>query len=169
MPDRPRPLDVSDIPNLSIKPDGSVNNKFLVSTVNAIKDKLLQIATLLRGNRAHWGLHARKTIDTSGTEVATLTIGTGVITVSQGFHMVDTESTTNVTDDLDIISGGMNGDILILQAANGSRSIVVKESSSINGTGDFTLDTTADKYMLIHVSGAGTASVWDKLGGSNNA
>jgi len=169
MPDRPRPLDISDIPNLSVKHDGSVDNKFLVSTVNAIKDKLLQIATLIRGNRTHWGAHARKTVDKSGNEVATLTIGTGVITVTQGFHMVDTESTTHVTDDLDIISGGVNGDFLILQAANGSRSIVIKDSASINGTGDFTLDSTADKYMMIHVSGVGTASVWDRLGDSSNA
>lgn len=166
--DRPQALPISDIPNLSVKPDGSVDNKFLVSTVNAIKDKLLQIATVVRGNRSHWGMHARKTIDTSGNDVATLTIASGVITVTQGYHKVDTQSSA-ATDDLDIIAGGGNGDILILEAANTSRSVVIKDSSSIRGTGDFTLDDTADKYMLIHVSGVGTASVWDRLSDSDNA
>ena len=169
MPDRPQGIPITNIPSLSIKPDGTVDNKFLVSTVNSIKDKLLQIASVIRGNRSHWGMHARKTIDADGNQVATLTIGSGQITVTQGFHMVDAESTTNTTDDLDIISGGANGDILILQAANGSRDIVIKDSSSINGTGDFTLDNTADKYMLVHVSGVGTASVWDRLLDSDNA
>lgn len=169
MPDRPRPLPISDIPSLSVKPDGSVDNKFLVSTVNAMKDKLLQIATLVRGNRTHWGMHARKTQDASGNAVSTLTIGTGVITVTQGFHLVDAESTTSPTDDLDIISGGVNGDFLLLKAANTSRSIVVKDSASIRGTGDFTLDDTADNYFLVHISGTGTASVWDRVSDSNNA
>jgi len=143
MPDRPRALDISDIPNLSIKPDGSVDNTFLVSTVNAVKNKLLQVATVVRGNRSHWGMHARKTVDASGNQVATLTIGSGTITVTQGFHLVDTATTTDATDDLDIISGGVNGDFLLLKAANTSRSVVIKDSASIVGTGDFTLDSTA--------------------------
>ena len=169
MPDRPQPLPISDIPSLSVKSDGTVDNKFLVSTVNAIKDKLLDVATLIKGNRTHWGMHARKTLDASGNQVATLTIGSGVITVTQGFHFVDTESTTNTTDDLDIISGGVNGDFLLLKAANTSRSIVIKDSTSIRGTGDFTLDDTADNYFLVHISGVGTASVWDRVSDSNNA
>jgi len=169
MPDRPRALPISDIPSLSVKSDGTVDNQFLVSTVNAIKDKLLQIATLVRGNRAHWGMHARKTIDASGNQVATLTIGSGQITVTQGFHLVDTQNTTDTTDDLDIISGGTNGDFLLLKAANTSRSIVIKDGSSIRGTGDFTLDDVADNYFLVHISGVGTASVWDRVSDSNNA
>ena len=169
MPDRPRAISITDIPNLSIKPDGSVDNKFLVSTVNSIKDKLLQIATLIKGNRTHWGMHARKTLDASGNEVATLTIGSGSITVTQGFHLVDAESTTATTDDLDIISGGVNGDFLLLKAANTSRSIVIKDGTSIRGTGDFTLDDVADNYFLVHISGVGTASVWDRVSDSNNA
>ncbi len=168
MPDRPRALDISDIPNLSVKPDGEVDNKFLVSTVNAIKDKLLQIATIVRGNRSHWGMHARKTEDAAGNDVATLTIGTGVITVTQGFHKIDTQNTTDTTDDLDIIAGGTNGDFLVLQAANSSRSVVIKDSSSIQGSGDFTLDDASDKYMLIHISGVGTASVWDRVSEASN-
>ena len=169
MPDQPRALSITDIPSLSVKPDGSVDNKFLVSTVNAIKDKLLEVATLNKGNRTHWGMHARKTIDTSGNEVATLTIGSGKITVTQGFHLVDSESTTNTTDDLDIISGGVNGDFLLIKPANTSRSIVVKDSSSIRGTGDFTMDDIADNYYLVHISGVGTASVWERVSDSNNA
>jgi len=163
MPDRPRALPISDIPNLSVKPDGSVDNKFLVSTVNSIKDKLLQIATLIRGNRAHWGLHARKTLDASGNKVATLTISSGAITATQSFHRVAVQSGS--TDDLDTINGGAVGDELILMADDATEDIVIKDGTGIKCAGDFTMDHTEDKIKLVKAE----LTEWHELSRSSNA
>ncbi len=81
---------------------------------------------------------------------AELTIATGVITKTQSYHDVDTES-GDATDDLDTINGGSEGDILILKAEHTDRTIVIK-----NGTGniacdaDITLDTTSEFVVLIY-------------------
>jgi len=163
MPDRPRALDISDIPNLSIKADGSVDNQFLVSTVNSIKDKLLQIATLIRGNRTHWGIHARKTLDASGNTVSKLTIASGEITATQSFHRLEVQSGS--TDDLDTINGGAVGDILILMADDATEDIVIKDGTLIKCAGDFTLDHTEDKMILIKA----TLTEWHEIARSSNA
>ena len=163
MPDRPRPLSISDIPSLSVKPDGSVDNQFLVSTINAIKDKLLQIAILAKGNRIHWGLHARKTLDASGNNVAKVTIAAGEITATQSFHRVEVQSGS--TDDLDTINGGAVGDLLVLMADDATEDIVVKDGTGIKCAGDFTMDHTEDKIMLIKAE----TSEWHELARSSNA
>jgi len=163
MPDRPRALDVSDIPNLSIKADGSVDNKFLISTVNSIKDKLLQIATLVRGNRLHWGAHSRKTLDAAGNKVATLTIAAGEITVTQSFHRIEVQSAS--TDDLDTINGGAVGDELTLMADDATEDIVVKDGTGIKLAGDFTMDHTEDKIRLIKAE----LTEWHEIARSSNA
>lgn len=62
-----------------------------------------------------------------GTDT-TVTISVGVITVSQTRHLVDTEG-ASVTDDLDTISGGSEGDLLILQSVSASRVVVVKHNT----------------------------------------
>ena len=165
MPDRPRALSITDIPNLSIKPDGDVDNKFLVSTVNSIKDKLLQIATIIRGNRSHFGLHARKTQDASANKVAELTISSGAITVTQSYHSVDTENDT-ASDILDTINGGTVGDIIILEAENDARSVVVTDGTGLKleGSANFTLDDSQDKIELIRHN----STEWHELSRSSN-
>jgi hypothetical protein len=80
----------------------------------------------------------------------TLTIATGAVTATQGYHAIDTESAAS-SDDLDTISGGVVGDILIIKAANGAHTVVVK-----NGTGnivcpsDRSLDNANDLWMGIY-------------------
>ena len=80
-----------------------------------------------------------------GTE---LTIASGVITVDNSVHKVDTESDA-ASDDLDTINGGEDGQWVLLKAANGSRSVVVKDGTgNIAGPGDITLDNLQDTVLL---------------------
>lgn len=104
---------------------------------------------------------------TTFTEIVTpdqgeLTISSGAITVTGGYHTVDTESDA-ASDDLDTISGGTDGMYLILQPENGARTVVVK-----NGTGnidigaDVNLDDATDAILLIY---SGASSSWVLPGG----
>jgi hypothetical protein len=92
------------------------------------------------------------------------TIAGGVITAGSSFMTVDTQG-GGATDDLDTINGGTDGDILILQAADSSRTVVVKDGTgNLNLTSDFSLDHVNDKIMLINIGG----STWDEVSRSNN-
>ena len=79
-----------------------------------------------------------------------LTISGGVVTKTQSYHTIDTES-DGATDDLDTINGGAAGDILIFSPNHTDRTVVVK-----NGTGnivcdaDITLDTSTEYVVLIY-------------------
>lgn len=97
----------------------------------------------------------------------TKTISAGVITVTSSYTEVDTEASA-ATDDLDTINGGNVGDILILEAANDARTVVVKHGTGniyLSGAGDRTLDDGKDKVMLIrHAS-----TEWHEIAFSSNA
>jgi len=71
----------------------------------------------------------------------TLTISGGVITVTQAFHRVDTESAV-AKDELDTINGGVDGQVLILRTLNSARDVLVK-----HGTGNIWLNNARDKYL----------------------
>jgi len=96
-----------------------------------------------------------------------LTIASGVVTVTETqkfcFHSVDTEGDA-ATDDLDTISGGNPGEIVILQAEDGARDVVCKDGVNLKLAGDFTMDHTEDKIQLICIS----AGVWHELTRSGN-
>jgi hypothetical protein len=64
------------------------------------------------------------------TDPTELTIAAGVITKTQGFHTVDTESDAS-TDELDTISGGTIGDILFLSANNDARETRITRAGNI--------------------------------------
>ena len=86
-----------------------------------------------------------------------LTISSGVITVTGGWHTVDTEN-DDATDDLDTISGGTDGMVLFLAPENDARTVVVKHEAgniSCPEGGDLTLDDVEDFCILIY-SGAQT-------------
>src|SRR5690606_4023504 len=64
-----------------------------------------------------------------------LVISDGAITITRGYHRVDTEGSAP-TDDLDTIHGGQPGDILILMQQATGRKVTIK-----NGTGNiYTFD-----------------------------
>lgn len=86
-----------------------------------------------------------------------LTIATGSIasTGNSTYFTVDTEADA-ASDDLDTISGGTEGDVIILSPASGARTVVVKDGTGnilTGGYGDITLDE-ADKYVLLRYDGS---------------
>jgi len=114
-----------------------------------------------------WHEIARSRIAEGFASPTELTITSGVITVSGvskfRFHSVDTES-DDATDDLDTVSGGNAGEILILQAADAARDVVCKDGTNLKLAGDFTMDHTEDKIQLLCIS----SGVWHELTRSNN-
>ena len=79
-----------------------------------------------------------------------LTIADGVVTKTQAHHHIDTAS-DGATDDLDTISGGAEGDVIIIRAEHTDRSIVVKDGTgNIDCDADITLDTTEKFVVLIY-------------------
>lgn len=78
----------------------------------------------------------------------TVTIASGAITATRSYVAVDTESAAS-TDDLASISGGQEGDLLILKAAHDARTVVLKDGSgNLQLSGDFSLDSVHDRILL---------------------
>ena len=94
---------------------------------------------------------------------STLTISGGAITVSRTFHTVDTEGGAPA-DDLDTISGGDVGDILILSTESSARDVTVKDGSTLRLAGDCVLGSSYDKITLMKV----TSTTWVELARSIN-
>lgn len=87
----------------------------------------------------------------SGSSTA-LTIASGIVTLinNSSSYVLDTEGAA-ATDDLDTISGGQDGQIIILNSANAARNVVVKHNTGniYNPNGfDITLDLTTDFVVL---------------------
>lgn len=96
----------------------------------------------------------------------TLTIASGVITVTQSYHTVDTEGAAG-TDDLDTIddSGLADVSLITLRASSSSRTVVLKDGTgNLRLAGDCTLDNNDDTITLI-----GTGAIWYEVARSNNA
>jgi len=98
-----------------------------------------------------------------------LTIATDVVTVRSGAfssrrHTIDTESDA-ATDDLTTINGGNVGELLIISAANATRTVVCKNGAGLILQADFSLDDDDDTLVLECVS----ANVWREISRSNNA
>jgi len=98
------------------------------------------------------------------------TIASGTITVESNRVTVDTESGAS-SDDLDTISfdgpGGSAGILLVLSAASGSRTVVVKNSTGniyLSGS-DFSLDNINDVIVL---AGTADGSGWLEVARGNN-
>ncbi|MFP6583152.1 MAG: hypothetical protein VCD00_11445 [Candidatus Hydrogenedentota bacterium] len=98
---------------------------------------------------------------------ADLEIATGVITVTQTRHTVDVEGGVDSSDDLDTINGGTDGDLVLLRAKNGGRTIIITENGNIavNGT-TRTLDYRDDRILLTYSS---FALKWIEVAFANNS
>lgn len=93
-----------------------------------------------------------------------LTIASGVITATASFHYVDTEGGA-ASDDLDTINGGSTGQILILQSASSSRTVVIKNGTgNIDCKADISLDKNRDAIALIY----GNGNHWERFGFGDN-
>jgi len=100
----------------------------------------------------------------SGSATA-LTIATGAVTLTNNSssYVLDTEGAA-ATDDLDTISGGQDGQIVILNSANAARNVVLKHNTGniwnpqfCNASRNVTLDLTTDFAILRYDS---TAAKW---------
>ena len=93
-----------------------------------------------------------------------LTIASGVVTATQTYHIIDTQSDDSA-DDLDTINGGSDGDILILKSADGARDTTLKDGGgNLRLAGDFILAATTDRIMLIS-----DGTNWNEISRSTNA
>ena len=93
-----------------------------------------------------------------------LTISGGVITITHGYHSIDTEGAA-ASDNLDTINGGVEGDVLIIRAAYSSRTVVCKNGTgNLQLAGDMSLDHADDTLTLIY-----DGASWLEIAGSNNA
>lgn len=96
-----------------------------------------------------------------------LIISGGEITVSGDnkwrFHSIDTQN-DDASDDLDTINGGNTGEKLILQAANGARTVVCKDGTSLKLQADFSLNNVEDKLELLCIS----SGIWHEMTRASN-
>lgn len=93
------------------------------------------------------------------------TISSGAITVISGFayYSVDTEGSAS-TDNLDTISGGNEGDVIFIEAANDARTVVIRDNQGnilTNGSVDLSLDDTDDIVILLFNGSAWKADLWN--------
>jgi hypothetical protein len=88
----------------------------------------------------------------------TLTISNGAITVTQGYHTVDTEGGAP-QDELTTINGGSIGDRLLLRQANTDRKVTIKGDGSGNiytfDRTDIALDSVSSVVELIKINVTG--------------
>lgn len=73
----------------------------------------------------------------------------GVITVTGSFHTVDTAA-DGATDDVDTITAGTDGQIVVLMPEHTDRSIVITEAGNILCGGAKTLDDSEDTITLLY-------------------
>lgn len=84
-----------------------------------------------------------------------LTIASGAVTKSCSHHSIDTQS-DDATDDLDTISGGAEGEVILIRPASGARTVVIKHNTGNiwSPTGNDLSLTDADSYVLLAYSGS---------------
>ena len=123
------------------------------SVRRVLPDNLPGSANGLQADGTVAGTGLQELLGLNLTDATELTIAAGVVTVTQGYHTIDTEADA-ATDDLDTITvAGGEGDILILHAADSARTVVIK-----HGTGnvqcaegyDLSLDSADEIVVLIH-------------------
>ena len=82
---------------------------------------------------------------------STLEIASGEITITHSLHEVEVQGASG-NDNLDTINGGVDGQILILRAFNGARTVTLRNDEGniylLSGS-DFALDTAEDVAVLL--------------------
>lgn len=102
----------------------------------------------------------------NGITLPEFTIASGAITPIGSYISIDTEASA-ASDDLDTITATnyRHGDLLVIEAANSARTVVVKDSTgNINAPADISLDHAQDKVLMIW-----DGSNWQVISSSNNA
>ena len=105
---------------------------------------------LAAGTRAGSGI--QELLGLNLTDSTELTIASGAITATQGYHTIDTESDA-ATDDLDTITvAGGEGDVLVIRPESSARTVVVKHGTGnvqCVGGDDITLDDDYDFALCV--------------------
>ena len=90
------------------------------------------------------------------TDATELTIASGIITVIQNYHKIDTQS-DSASDDLDTITAGTDvgaGFVLYLRVESAARTVVLKAGTSgsdnLDIGSDVTLDESYKTYSLVY-------------------
>jgi len=96
---------------------------------------------------------------------SSLTISDGVITTTKSYHWVDTEGAA-AADNLDIINGGTDGQILVLRTVDSGRDVTLRDAvGNLQIAGNFTLATRSDRITLLY---DGDLALWVELSRSTN-
>ena len=97
-------------------------------------------------------------------DAGALTLATDVVTATGSYHTIIGEGA--VADDIVTINGGVDGNILIIQADNDAVTITAKDGTgNLQLAGDFVMDNAQDTLTLIY---SGALSAWVETGRSNN-
>jgi len=96
-----------------------------------------------------------------------LTIAAGEITVTGSqkwrFHNIDTEGGI-ASDNLDKINGGNEGEVILIQAKNSARTVVMKDGVDLKLQADFSLNNIEDKIILV----CAAVDRWHEITRANN-
>jgi len=93
-----------------------------------------------------------------------LGIVSGVVTITGSYHTIGQEGTAD--DDLDTISGGVDGAMLTIRPANSTYTITAKDGTgNLALAGDHAMDNEEDTLTMIFDGGLGK---WLETGRSNN-
>jgi len=94
----------------------------------------------------------------------------GEVTVTQTYHAIDTNA-AGASDDLEAITGGAEGDIIIIYPVDATHSVVAQHTGgatagdvlNLAGGANFTMDEDDDFLMLLH-----DGTVWQEISRSEN-
>ena len=122
---------------------GKLWKTYLSSDGNQIIDKNLNVGGITKSK-----VTANNLVFKQGSK---LEIASGVITITHPLHEVEVQGASG-NDDLDTINGGVSGQILILRAFNGGRTVTIKHNEDnifLPGGSDFALDSASDVAVLL--------------------
>lgn len=144
--------------NVDVYMAADINN--LQDAVEAIEAAL---GTSIAGTATSLKARLANSISNGGylnfKSATTLTISSGSITVTQNWHIIDTEG-SSASDDLDTINGGEDGFVLFVRSANSSRNVVIRHNIGnilCVGSANLTLDNSNDLAIMIY---SGALSKW---------
>ena len=81
-----------------------------------------------------------------------LTIATGAVTGTGSVHSIDTESDAT-SDDLDTVSGGADGRLLVIKPITSARTVVAKDGTgNLIMAGDHSMDNSQDTTTFVYVA-----------------
>lgn len=131
-----------------------------------VSESLTAVQTAINALRTDYLAAIRGTSPFSWGSPVSVTIASGVLTISSGGNFkVDTEA-AGASDDLDTINGGSDGQLIILRAANSARTVVVKDGAgNIKSEGDMSLDNAEDTITLLYDS---ALAYWVEQARANN-